>query len=91
MNGLCKNLKMPKKVEFKSLLDCSKEFDTYVDSNLSIYDFEKMGDNSNIFLSFQALAHFKKIEKALPRNWSLKDAAKFKEILSNIAKSLNKS
>jgi hypothetical protein len=91
LNGLCKNLKMPKKVVFKSLVDCSKDFDANIDSNLSVYDFEKMADNSKIFLSFQALAHFKKTENTLPKNWNLKDAAKFNEILTAIAVSLNKS
>ena len=82
---------MPKKIEFESLLDCSKDFDAHLDANLSIYDFEKMGDNSKIFLSFAALAHFRKTEKALPRNWSIKDAAKFNEILTTLARSLNKT
>lgn len=90
-NGLCKNLKMPKTVAFQSLLDCSKDFDAHQDPNLSIYDFEKMADNSKIFYSFQALALFKKTEKALPKNWSVKDASKFNELLTTIATSLGKS
>jgi hypothetical protein len=72
---------MPKKVEFKSLIDSSKDFNAHLDSNLSIYDFEKMGDNSKIFYCFQTLAQYKKSEATPPKNWSVKDANKFNEIL----------
>lgn len=82
---------MPKKVEFKSLLDCSKDFDAHLDANLSVYDFEKLADNSRVFLCFQALAQFKKNEKSLPRNWSIKDSNKFNEVLTAIAQSLAKT
>lgn len=68
---------MPKKIEFKPLLDCSKDFEANLDPNMAIYDFEKMGDNSKVFQCFQTVALFKKNEKTLPKNWNIKDAAKF--------------
>lgn len=61
-----------------------------MDPNLSIYDFEKMGDNNKIFYCYQTLAQFKKSQATLPKNWSIKDATKFNEILVEIAK-FNKS
>lgn len=50
-----------------------------------------MGDNQKIFLCFQALAHFKQIEKAAPKNWNIQDAAKFNELLLKLAEPLQKS
>lgn len=90
-NGLCKNIKIPQIVEFKSLTDCSKDFEANLDSSLGIYDFEKMGDNQKIFLCFQALAHFKQTEKAAPKNWNIQDAGKFNELLMKLAEPLQKS
>ena len=40
---------------------------------MGIYDFEKMGENLSIFLSFKALAHYENLNKSLPANWSVKD------------------
>lgn len=37
---------------------------------MSIYDFEKMGDNQSIFLCYQALATYKAAHKSAPRNWN---------------------
>ena len=44
-NGICKGLKMPKKVSFKSFEECLENFSENVDPNMGMYDFEKMGDN----------------------------------------------
>lgn len=38
-NGLCKNIKMPKKVSFEPMNECSKDFDKYLDPGVGIYDF----------------------------------------------------
>lgn len=72
-NGLCKNIKIPKKVEYLPLKQCSKDFEGKLDQNLAIYDFEKMGDNLSIFLCYQALAQYKVTHKSSPKNWNNSD------------------
>ncbi len=41
-NGLCRNLKVPKKHQFISFSEASKKFEEHLDPNMGIYDFEKM-------------------------------------------------
>lgn len=72
-NGLCKNIKMPKKVAFKSFKESLENFNENIDPNMGMYDFEKMGDNENIFTSFKVLSQFKNKNGRLPRNWDNKD------------------
>lgn len=74
-NGLVRNIKIPKKIQFQSLTECEKEFDKQLDSNMGIYDFEKMGDNRHIFQSFQTLSEYQHLHKTLPQNWSAKDTS----------------
>ena len=52
---------------------------------MGVYDFEKMGDNLNIFLCYQALSQFHVEYKKIPLNWSLKDADCFIKIVEAIA------
>jgi len=89
-NGLCQNIKMPKKVDFEPFEKSMKEFDKTLDPNFGIYDFEKMGDNFSIFASFMAYSEFKSKNKRLPKNWSLEDAKEFEETVVKIAKSHEK-
>ena len=69
-NGIVKNLKVPKIVKFDSFDNCLKEFDKFVDPNMGIYDFEKMGDNFGIFASFLALSRFQIKNNTKPQNWN---------------------
>lgn len=57
---------------------------------MSIYDFEKMGDNQSIFLCYQALATYKAAHKSAPRNWNNQDWEKYKEILISLTQPLGK-
>lgn len=73
-----KNLKMPKRVEFKPLEECIKTASELpFDPNMSIYDFDKMGDNALIQLAFENLGDFVTLNKRLPSNWDHSDANKF--------------
>ena len=69
-NGICKNIKLPKKVSYKSFAECLEKFEDSVDNNMGIYDFEKMGDNFSIFSCFHAFSEFKKKNGKVPRNWN---------------------
>lgn len=90
-NGLCRNLKVPKKHQFESFEVCNKKFEDHIDPNMGIYDFEKMGDNTNIFLCFKALGEYEKINKTSPQNWSVKESKAFVELVEQSIKGLNKS
>lgn len=65
-NGIVKNIKVPKSIKFDSFNDCLKDFDKFVDPNMGIYDFEKMGDNYSIFACFTALSKFELKNKKRP-------------------------
>ena len=65
-----KNIKVPKSVKFDSFENCLKDFDKFVDPNMGIYDFEKMGDNFSVFASFCALSKFEQKNKTRPQNWN---------------------
>lgn len=67
--GLCKNINIPKKLEYVPFEECVKEFDKYLDPALGIYDFEKMGDNYSVFACFQAYSEFINKHKRKPKNW----------------------
>ena len=69
-NGIVKNIKVPKSVKFESFETCIKDFDKFVDPNMGIYDFEKMGDNFALFASFYALSKFELKNKTRPQNWN---------------------
>jgi hypothetical protein len=86
-NGLCRNLKVPKKHQFESFEVCSQKFEEHTDPN----DFEKMGDNTNIFFCFKALGEYEKINKNLPNNWSIKESKAFVDLVEQSIKGLNKS
>lgn len=65
-NGLVKNIKIPKTVKYDPFEKCLNEFDKYLDPNMGIYDFEKMGDNFSLFISFKALSKFIQKNKSKP-------------------------
>ncbi len=69
-NGIVKNIKVPKTVKFEPFQSCIKDFDKFVDPNLGVYDFEKMGDNFSIFVCFLALSKFETKNKTRPQNWN---------------------
>ena len=48
---------------------------------MGIYDFEKMGDNMNIFLCYKTLSYFQTETKQIPKNWCLKDSEHFEKLL----------
>jgi hypothetical protein len=48
---------------------------------MSIYDFEKMGDNFSVFASFFALSKFELKNKTRPQNWNEPHAKEFSEIV----------
>lgn len=76
-NGIVKNIKVPKSVKFESFENCVNEFDKFVDPNLGIYDFEKMGDNFSIFACFTALSKFVEKNKCRPCNWNEEHSKEF--------------
>lgn len=90
-NGLCRNLKVPKKHEFESLDVCCEKFDTYLDPNMAVYDFEKMGDNLSVFLCFKALSEYQKANKKVLPNWSIKESKVFADLVEQSVKKLEKS
>lgn len=58
-NGIAKNIKMPKKVTFKPLTECLKNLkDLPFDSNLQVYDFEKMSTNTIVSICFDTLGDY---------------------------------
>lgn len=67
--GLCKNINIPKKLQYSSLEDCVADFNAHLDPEMAIYDFEKMGDNYSIFACFQAYSQFVKKNGRKPKNW----------------------
>ena len=77
-NGVVKNLKLPKVVDFKTLEECTKSVGALpFDQNMAIYDFDKMGDNSRIHAAFEVLGEFVAEHKRLPLNWDHADATNF--------------
>eukprot|EP00919_Chromeraceae_sp_WS-2016_P069256 GHVR01164043.1.p1 GENE.GHVR01164043.1~~GHVR01164043.1.p1 ORF type:complete len:112 (+),score=10.02 GHVR01164043.1:279-614(+) len=72
-NGICKNIKLPKITEYKSFKECNNDYEAFIDPNMSIYDFDKMGDNLSIYICFQAYSLFKKQHKRTPNNWNEED------------------
>lgn len=82
---------MPKKVSFKSFEECLENFSENVDPNMGMYDFEKMGDNQNLFICFKILSDFKKQNKRSPRNWNSEDAKEYVERVKKVYESLKKS
>lgn len=75
--GTCKNIKVPKKVSFKSFKESLTNFSENLDPNMAMYDFEKIGDNEIIFACFNALSEFKHKHGRAPENWNKKDADNF--------------
>lgn len=58
---------------------------------MGIYDFEKIAENLPIFLSFQALGEYKKANKVIPPNWSVKESKVLVNLVEQSIKGLNKS
>lgn len=80
-NGIARNIKLPKKVEFKPLVECLKNpKELPFDSNLQIYDFEKMSTNTIVSVCFDALSEYIAKYKTPPSNWTPEDANKFVEV-----------
>ena len=38
-NGICKNIKIPKKIQYKSFKESLENFEENLDANMGIYDF----------------------------------------------------
>jgi ubiquitin-activating enzyme E1 len=90
-NGIVKNIKVPKSVRFDSFENALKDFDKFVDPNMGIYDFEKMGDNFTVFASFVALSRFELKNKTRPQNWNETHAKEFTEIVKQVCEEYKKS
>lgn len=73
-NGIARNIKMPKKIQFKPFESLSNIKELPFDSNLQIYDFEKMGSNTIISVCFDTLTEFIDVHKKMPENWNDSDA-----------------
>lgn len=57
---------------------------------MSIYDFDKMGDNPLIQIAFQALGDYVTQNKSLPNNWNDEDAKKFVQLVTPQIQELTK-
>ena len=53
---------------------------------MSIYDFEKMGDNYSVFVCFQVYSQFMVKNKRKPQNWNKADVEEFMTILKEVLK-----
>ena len=84
-NGIARQVKTPKTLEFKELEACLYEKDLLLDGNLSICDFTKMGHSKPVHIAFEALDAYLKINKNLPDLWNLKDSFEFMEITKKLA------
>ena len=62
-----------------------------IDSNLGMYDYEKMGDNFSIFACFQAYSNFKQKYARIPKNWNKEDMSEFAELVKKISIGYKKS
>ena len=82
---------MPKKHQFEALEVCDEKFDKYLDQNLGMYDFEKIGDNFNVFVCFKALAEYQKICQKNVDNWSVKDSKVFVDFVEKMVTKMEKS
>lgn len=76
-NGLCKNLKLPIKVQFKSMQDSLVAKDAPFDPNLFEHDFVKVGRSKIIHLCFLTLQLFRNKFSRLPKPWDLADVKEF--------------
>lgn len=79
--GLVTQVKMPKKLNFKSLEDSLKN------PEFIITDFGKMDYPQQLHIGFAALHKFEDTEGRLPKPWSSEDAAKFIEYVKNLVQS----
>jgi ubiquitin-activating enzyme E1 len=80
-NGIARNIKLPKKINFKPFRECFKNpKELPFDNNLQIYDFEKMSTNSIVSVCFDILSEYVIKHKKLPTNWSDEDANQFVEL-----------
>ena len=80
-NGIARNIKLPKKLGFRSLTECLQNpKELPFDNNLQIYDFEKMSTNTIVSVCFDTLSEYVQQYKALPANWTVEDADKFVEV-----------
>lgn len=82
---------MPKKHQYEALEVCDEKFEKYVDENLGMYDFEKIGDNFNVFICFKALAEYQKVCKKNVDNWSIKESKVFVDFVEKMVAKMEKS
>lgn len=54
-NGTAKQVKVPVKVEFKTLEEVDKEEEPRIDANLAIYDFEKMDNHKLMHIIYNSM------------------------------------